>query len=393
MTMTAVALLLLSGSQDPGFSMPMLEPCGAELVAVCRVPAAIDKAETERRLADGDDAVWAEDGVLYVVARRQAETVTLCCSIQSGMERVAGTEDIWALSARVESLERAVIETMIFADADNGPPLAQVPKWRGPMAPSAVETADIPEGWLIERTIESKPLDETRQLTIYRPESSAPMPVIYMADGESVSQFAMTLQPLIERGVLRPIMIVGLHSGPANPAPDTDTNLIRHQEYLVGWGDVMQPRWTGHDRFLREEVMPLAESLGASSRAEDRAVAGYSNGAAWALAMGVAHPEIFDKVMALSFGWGWGGLDEMLARARPGDWIGAGTMEPPFHEASEKAAETLAGKARRVTFDSRVSGHSPVMWNEQFPAATMWLFEPIDMATSAIPSQDGSIRR
>lgn len=254
-----------------------------------------------------------------------------------------------------------------------------------------MKTADVPEGWLIEKTIESASLGETRRLTIYRPPGPETLPVIYMADGESVSQFAMTLQPLIDDGLLRPIMIVGLHSGPANPQPDADTNLIRHQEYLVGWGDVMQPRWTAHDQFLREEVMPLAESLGASTRPQDRAVAGYSNGAAWALAMGVDHPELFDKVMALSFGWGWGGLDDMLTQARPGDiWIGAGTMEPPFHEASRKAAETLTGKARRVTFDSRASGHSPVMWNEQFPAATQWLFDQGQAATSTAQADDAS---
>jgi predicted alpha/beta superfamily hydrolase len=316
--------------------------------------------------------------VFFVVARRAAPSVALCCAVQSAMERVGDEADLWALSTRVEGIGSAVLDVMIFAEVgETAPPVTRSAQWRGPDAPSRAETAEIPQGLLSVHEIESAALNERRVIEVYRPAGDGPMPVIYMADGESVSMFAQTIQPLIARGDLPPVMIVGLHSGPKTTPEGEDPGLIRHQEYLPGWAGETQPRYVSHDRFLTEEVIPLAESLGASSRREDRAVAGYSNGAAWAMAMATDHPDLFGKVMALSFGWKDDAFFARIRETRYGDvWIGAGTLEPPFHNLSEQTATVLAPLADRVIFDSRVAGHSPVMWHDQFPVAALWLFSP-----------------
>jgi len=47
-----------------------------------------------------------------------------------------------------------------------------------------------------------------------------------------------------------------------------------------------------------------------------------------------------------------------------------------FNNVTRQAAQVLQSRADRVAFHSRVAGHSPVMWHDQFPAAALWLFNP-----------------
>lgn len=376
----ALAMATAIHGGDEPFVLPLMAACSdATTEPACRIPAGVDRATAEARLAEGGtQAWWVEDDVFHVVARRAGPSAALCCAVQSAMERVGDAPDLWSLSTRIEGVNAAVLDVMIFGEVgETAPPVTRAAQWRGPDAPARAGTADIPDGWLSTHEIDSVALNERRVVEIYRPVGDGPMPVIYMADGESASMFAQTIQPLIARGELPPIMIVGLHSGPQTTPEGMDASLIRHQEYLPGWAGEPQPRYAGHDRFLTEEVMPLAESLGASSRREDRAVAGYSNGAAWAVAMATDHPDLFGKVMALSFGWREEAFFARIRETRYGDvWIGAGTLEPPFHDLSEQTSALLASRADRVTFDSRVAGHSPVMWHDQFPVAARWLFAP-----------------
>ena len=374
-----IVLTAVLGIPAEPFVLPLMEPCATSAEPACRIPAGVEPETARAQLLEASREVfWVEGDVFHVVARRSAPSVSLCCAIQSAMERVGDEPDLWALSVRIEGVEAAVLDVMIIAESDESlPPMTQTPQWRGPAAPARAEVAEVPAELLSTREIDSLAFGERRAIEIYRPAGDGPMPVIYLADGESTGMFAQTLHPLIASGALPPLMIVGLHSGPRVLPDGEDASLIRHQEYLPGWGGEPQPRFIAHDRFLIEEVLPLAESLGASSRREDRALAGYSNGAAWAVAMATDHPDLFGKVMALSFGWTDGGLMARIRAGRYGDvWLGAGTLEPPFHNVTRQAAEVLRPIADRVTFDSRVAGHSPIMWHDQFPAAALWLFNP-----------------
>lgn len=377
--MIAMGAALAAPMATEPFVLPLMETCAEAEGPACRVPAAVDAATARAHLPETEQqAFWVDGDVFHVVARRSSPSVGLCCTVQSAMERIEGETDLWALSVRIERIEAAALDVMIIAGSgETLPPVTEAPQWRGPEAPARAVTASVPEGLLSRRDIDSLALGERRAIEIYRPPGDGPMPVIYLADGESTSMFAETLHPLIVSGELPAVMIVGLHSGPAVMPEGADVSLIRHQEYLPGWSGEPQPRFIAHDRFLVDEVMPLAESLGASSRPQDRVVAGYSNGAAWAVAMATDHPDLFGKVMALSFGWTDGGLMSRIRAGRYGDvWLGAGTLEPPFHNVTRQAAEVLEPLADRVTFDSRVAGHSPVMWHDQFPVAVVWLFNP-----------------
>jgi len=378
--MMALATALQVADPD----LPPVEPralddvCGAVPEIACRVPAAISADEARRRLADKDEAFWVDDGVFHVVARRATPAVNLCCDIQSGMEPVDDEPGLWRLSTRVADIDRAVLDVIITPSPKTGTRLSRdVPSWRGPNAPGRMAVKPAPSEWLTEHTIPSRSMERPRGVSIYRPPVAGPLPVLYMADGKSVAGYAETIQPLIENGTLPPVMLVGLHSGPMDPGPDDDMNIIRSREYLYGLDTGDGSLFDRHETFLIEEVMPLAESLGASADPRQRIVAGYSNGAAWALAMAARHPDRFGKVLVLSFGWSAEPLRDLLKARRFGDvYLNAGTLETSFHEATAATAKLMATRADRVKFESRVAGHSQTMWLEQFPLGLLWLMNP-----------------
>jgi enterochelin esterase-like enzyme len=360
MGMSWFALALLLGQEPSGG--PRLEPCADIEVPACQLPSDLTASEIEARLADGDHAFWAEGDVFHVVARR-SERPTLCCSIQTPMNPVEGTPDLWSLAIRMPDLDRAMLDVWLLPAAAGAPD-----EWRGPGAPPPPAEQELGEGELVQHVMQSTALGQRRGLFIYRPPGDGPMPAIYLADGESVPSFASVLKPLIEAGEVPPTMIVGLWSGPLlEDGEESDSNR-RHKEYLAGWDDEV---YLAHERFLLSEVMPLAEGLGASKAPSDRILAGFSDGAAWALNTAMVNPDVFRGVIAMSFssrpdrrarGSGYGSI-----------YLTAGVYESDFHQSTVDAAAALQGSADAVRLDVGFAGHSQMLWRERFPHAVRWL--------------------
>ncbi|HZW14780.1 MAG TPA: alpha/beta hydrolase-fold protein [Brevundimonas sp.] len=355
-----VIALAIQGQALP--ELPLMAPCGEEAVAVCRSPSSLTAAEAQTRLAGSEEAFWVEDDLFHVVARRP-EKPTLCCSIQSAMTPVAGSTDLWSLSVRVRDLDRAMLDVLLLPSDGRRPE-----EWRGPLAPPAPLTSLPRTGEVTRHVIQSAALGEERGLFVYRPAGEGPMPVIYLADGEATESFASLLRPLVEAGEIPPTMIVGLWSGPLLKDGESAPPDRRHQEYLAGWNDEI---YLAHEQFLLDEVMPLAERLGASSDPSHRMLAGFSDGAAWALNTATVHPEHFRGVIAMSFG---GRPDPRAKGAGYGAiYLTAGVLEPEFHDSTVDAASFLEGAAEAVRLDIRLAGHSPMLWNDRFPDAVRWL--------------------
>ncbi|MDP3802207.1 MAG: alpha/beta hydrolase-fold protein [Phenylobacterium sp.] len=342
--------------------LPLMALCGDEAVAVCRTPSSLTAVQAETRLAGSEEAFWVEGDLFHVVARRAVKP-TLCCSIQSAMTPVAGSADLWSLSVRVRDLDYAMLDVLLLPSDGGGPE-----QWRGPLAPSAPLTSLPRTGELTRHVIKSAALGEERGLFVYRPAGEGPMPVIYLADGEATESFASLLRPMIEAGEIPPTMIVGLWSGPLlGDGEDAPPNR-RHQEYLAGWNDGV---YLAHEQFLLDEVMPLAERMGASRDPSHRMLAGFSDGAAWALNTAMVHPERFRGVIAMSFG----GRPDPRARGSGygAVYLTAGVLEPAFHDSTVDAATFLESAAEAVRLDIRLAGHSPMLWNDRFPDAVRWL--------------------
>ena len=98
-----------------------------------------DPAELSGRLGDGHFAAWAEDDVLHVLWRGEAEQVVLGGGVQAPMWPAEDADGLWEASLRVRRLEEAVITVVVLAlgaaDLPFGRPMTDSMTWRGPGAP------------------------------------------------------------------------------------------------------------------------------------------------------------------------------------------------------------------------------------------------------------------
>ncbi len=149
--------------------------------------------------------------------------------------------------------------------------------------------------------LESKALGEKRKIKIYLPpghDRAKSYPVIYAADGMTNAEI---LEPLILAGKVRPIVVVGVLSGTyqGDRAQPYDIKRdLRACEYLP---EIDPARFAKHEKFFCDEVRAWAEKeLGATRNQNERAIHGVSNGARFAVEMGMRHPELFGHVFAFS---------------------------------------------------------------------------------------------
>ncbi|WP_332772247.1 alpha/beta hydrolase [Phenylobacterium sp.] len=352
---------------------------------VCRTGRQFALAEVEGRLKAADLAWWIEDDTLNVVARRSGDYALLCCAVQTPMDRVEGGVDLWTMSVRIPDLLSAQLTINVLPSSQ---PMAL---WRGPQAAKPANRTAVPEDWFREITIPSKAMSEPRKLTVYAPPSPPPgwrYPVIYAADGESVQAWAGIVHALVQAGDIPQVILVGLRPGPADTVRGAGPGILfRHHEYLIGFegGDA---RFTAHERFLLEEVAPLAErEFAAATDPRERAVAGYSNGGAWALQMAARHPGVFGKVISLSPGGASG--TRRLEGALFGDvFLGGGRLEQTFAANARTAADVVAPGAGRLWLEIRNAGHSHDLWDDLFAEAAVWMFgDAAPSATSEAPAQ------
>lgn len=133
---------------------------------------------------------------------------------------------------------------------------------------------------------------ETRGLAYWRPPNvapDAPLPVIYVADGLlGMAMLAPQMRQSIVDGRMAPAMVVSIDPDPRH----------RTEEYVA---HVPGSRFAQTDRWFVGAVMAWAEQhAGASQARQARAVAGFSNGADFALEAARRHPDLFGAVIAHS---------------------------------------------------------------------------------------------
>lgn len=316
--------------------------------------------------------VWADGDHLTFVYRGEAEAVDLIGGLQLPMWRVADS-DVWAVTVRVRDLYRAALSYGFAPRASAVSPdtgtrlLPPTRAWRGPAAPPPPPAAATLRGALRGYEIDSRHLAERRRVVVYVPPGYNPgggLPAVYLADGGLVRDFAPVLEPRIGRDV-PPVLLVGVE---AKPDP------VRQQEYLPG---VARRRFEQHHRFFVEEVRAWAEAqLGAGRSRERRAVFGASNGARFAVEVGLRHPEVYGTVIAFSMAGAASVRRAARRRAaeRPRHYLVAGTLEHAFHANTARHAAALAAAGVVHVFRERVAGHDLLLWREEFPDAVAWAF-------------------
>lgn len=208
---------------------------------------------------------------------------------------------------------------------------------------------------------------EPRAIYIWRAPSTPPdqlLPTLYMADGAPGLYVATArLRPAIEAGIIPPVQIIGL-------APDPDRR-NRTSEYI----DRGRERFRAHERWVLDVVIPWAERVARADPAR-RAVGGYSNGAAFAIFMGAAHPDIFTGVLAHS-PVATAETFHANAGANRMRWVmSAGRQE--YSGYPERAIAIVGGAMRGEGAEVRLCrgawGHESTAWVDLSPGSIAWLF-------------------
>jgi enterochelin esterase-like enzyme len=312
-------------------------------------------------IIDGEDISF-----LYRTLHRDTDKVFLCCGIQDYLNLLDEDTALWGLTVHVPRLDEAIIGYS-FWEEKRGEFLSQSEYqiWRGENASPAPPKSDPVQGTIENRSIESEALNERRDLTIYTPpyhDSTETYPVIYLADGQSVWEFAKTIEALILAGDVPPMLLVGVHSGE-----------YRAEEYVPSMRSI---RFGQHEEFFTREVRLWAEeTLGASTEASQRAVYGHSNGGTFAVAMALLHPELYG--IAFPFSVSQNPFDTLTEAEIDPDlrlYFTAGTIETEFFENTQQLSETFAEAGAESHFSERVAGHDFIMWGEELYHAVNWAF-------------------
>ena len=200
-----------------------------------------------------------------------------------------------------------------------------------------------------------------------------------MSDGNMRLDTPGFIEPLILRGELPPMIFVEIWPGNSHKA-DEDR---RSEEYLLGWQNGYG-YFLAQESFLLKDVIPFVEqNFGVSSDPRDRIITGFSSGAAWAISLGLRHPDVFPTVIAQSLVW-QGAEKGLSDNTTTRFYLSAGTLEPKFYEETLRFADRAKASGNEVQLEMTVSGHTVTIWPPLLVHALKWTFA--NRAASVPPS-------
>lgn len=166
-------------------------------------------------------------------------------------------------------------------------------------------------------TIASHALGETRTVNVHTPAGYGAgrtrVPVLYMPDGgldEDFPHVAVTVDSLIARGAIRPVIVVGI--------PNTQRRRDLTGPTRVARDSTIAPRVGGSAafrRFIREELIPAVERR--YRTAPERAIVGESLAGLFVVETFLADPTLFTHYVAFDPSMWWNGgalVDSAAAR-------------------------------------------------------------------------------
>lgn len=281
------------------------EGCSLEAHTYCRLVGRLSADSARSHLANDDQAYWIEDGLVHVVARRDpgVEQVRMCCALQTEMEPLS-ENGLWGATYEVQRLDEAILAFWPLPAADDSS-FPDRPVYRGPnaraAAPRTGDFSDRAEAHFLPSSV----YGHERRVSLYVPSGEPPQdgwPTIFVADGGRVHSLSPVAEALAGQCRVQPVLMIGLWPGEENGAPATDevsgpAGDARSREYL--WGS-HPTSFDLHQRWLVEDLVPLAMEHGGASHREARMTFGASSGAAWALSTGLLQADLigFELVFA-----------------------------------------------------------------------------------------------
>lgn len=210
-------------------------------------------------------------------------------------------------------------------------------------------------GTLAEETFD---FDGGRRVGVYLP-AQPPTGVVFAADGQAVPRWAATL----EASDAPPTAIVGVHG-----LPDEMDRLAEYSPVFDA------ARFAAHETFLVDDVRAwVHDRFGLTMPPARTAIFGASAGGELALALGIAHPEVFGAILSGSPGAGYR-PPQTLPTPPPRTYLVAGTLEPFFLDNATRWANALRDAGTEVILAERRSDHRPSLWRRELPRMVSWAF-------------------
>lgn len=329
---------------------------------LCQLPAPdLDPAAVAAALGERNFAVLTGPSTLTLVARSDAESVGAWPDVRANLERI-GDSDLWAAQFRAADIDSAIL--MFIPPGLTGPSFSNddLVFWRGSAAPDAPVLKPDIAGQVIDREVWSDALQETRRVEVYLPEGhheGGAYPAVFLADGEVVAYYARIVEPLIDSGLIPPIVLVGALSGAGGIVEDRSGSDVdwRNADYLQGFY-AAEDRFAQHMDFFANELTRYAErEFSVSTDRRDKIVQGHSSGGAFALSAGLLHPEVFATAWPSSPGWRPVREIEPAVDGSASFSFSAGYYEASFQYSSRVSARTLAQNGYQVRETYRPGGH------------------------------------
>lgn len=347
--------------------------------AICSLPATnLTEVDAQAALGDAPLAADLTDNILTLFARSEKRDPLLCCSVSNAAWTKLGQSGLWAARLRLAEADKALLKLAIFDHEASD--LSEPILIRGENAPAEALFMANPEddtkGQVIEAALASPQLGEMRKLTIYLPpnhQGDGSTAVLIMADGQSAGYYARMVEPMIAAGLIKPLAIIGIHSGnrsivdPDQALADYD---VRALDYLPSFVQQHAPdllsthpnRFENHMSFVVDTLLPWArEKYGLSADRLNTGVTGQSNGAVFALNAGFLHPETFGTSIPISPGWRGHTMQDApkLVGEAATFFIAAGLYEPGFLASAQASASGLRAAGYDVKTTWNAAGHSP----------------------------------
>ena len=148
-------------------------------------------------------------------------------------------------------------------------------------------------------TIRSKVLNQKRELFIYKPQidisSDAPLPVLYMMDGENIGMLANIVDSSIINGDFPPMIIVGI----ANYKEERTNDLT---PFPLGTNNSLGATKSGGGelflKFIKDEVIPFINKEYKTTN--EKILFGHSLGGLISVYCFLMYPELFNDYIAVS---------------------------------------------------------------------------------------------
>lgn len=333
----------------------------------CRVRVSMTQAEAEQLLKGAAFELSVIGDRVTFVARASADKVYASGAQYLKMDRI-GDSDLWVAGQhRVNTAEGTIT---YYPDAVPAlhDPITRVIVWQGPDAPKIPPLKENLSGQLLDLTLFSQALQETRRVVVYLPPGcrrNGAYPALYLTDGQTTKLYARRIEYMIDHGLIQPIVLIGEVSGQAGIVEDRSSlNVdLRSADYLDGFAGAGD-RFDRHMRFFAGELVSWTEEKFALAKdRRKRAVHGYSSGAAFATEAAFQHAEVFGTALAFSAGWIPLSKTSPPTAKRAHFILAAGYYEVPYLHTTRRTDRNLRSHGFEVSSEYVYAGHDIGVWS------------------------------